>query len=309
MTKFPTPRTAVRMSRATLSVAAAALGIALFGQAASAQPSQLPKEEAPEVKADDSLLRVCAAAKEAPYSQQDETGFENKIAKTIAEAMGKKALFVWTAKPAIYLERDLLQPKRCDVVIGVDTGDERMATSQPYYRAPYVFVQRTDSKLDIENWDSADLAKADKIGFVPGGPGQVMLTKLGLFNTHFNYMHSLTDFQDRRNKYTRIDPTRMVGDVASGKADLAVAFAPEVARYVKANPELELIVIPDNNERVDGEKVPHHFGQSIGVRKGDTALLAEINKALVEKQGEIDAILKDEGIPLVEAGEARSSDG
>lgn len=257
-------------------------------------------EVAKEAGADPSVLRICAAANEAPYSTRDEQGFENKIAKVIAEAMGRTAMFVWHNKPAIYLVRDKLDMRVCDVVIGLDTGDERVATSFPYYRAPYVFVKRAESDLDISSWDSPDLAKAGKIGFVPGTPAQVMLTKLDLFNVHFNYMNSLTNFKSRRNEYLRIDPKRLVGEVADGTADLAVSFAPEVARYVKANSKLEMVVIPDNNERVDGEKVQHHFDQSIAVRKEDAALLADINLAIEKAGPQIKEILLEEGMPAVE---------
>jgi mxaJ protein len=247
---------------------------------------------------DSSKLRICAAANELPYSNAEKEGYENKIATVIAEAMGRKPDFVWSKKPAIYLVRDSLDKKECDVVIGLDTGDERVLTSKPYFRAPYVFVQRADSKLDLKDWDSPDLAKADHIGFVPGTPAQVMLEKIGLFNTHFNYMHSLTNFQDRRNKYTRINPERLVGDVANGKADVAIAFAPEVARVAKAR-GLKMTVIPDTATRSDGEKVPMHFDQSIGVRKGDEELLKEIQAALDKTRPKIEEILKEEGIPLL----------
>lgn len=248
--------------------------------------------------ADSSQLRICAAANELPYSSSDEKGYENKIATVIAEAMGKKPLFVWSKKPAIYLVRDSLDTNVCDVVIGLDTGDERVLTTKPYFRASYVFVQRADSKLDIKDWNSPDLAKASHIGFVPGTPAQVMMEQIGLFNTHFNYMHSLTDFQDRRNKYTRVDPNRLIGEVANGKADVAIAFAPEVARIVKAR-DLKMTVIPDNAVRADGTKVPQHFDQSVGVRKDDKELLAEVQAALDKSRPKIEEILKEEGIPLL----------
>ena len=244
-------------------------------------------------------LRICAAADELPYSHRDRSGFENKIAAVLAEAMGREAQFVWFSKPAIYIVRDQLEMKMCDVVMGLDAGDDRVLTSKPYYRAPYVFIQRKDTKLDIKDWSSPDLAKAGKIGFTPGTPAQVMLEKIGLFREHFNYMHSLTNFQDRRNRFTRIPPQRMVNEVANGTADLAVNFAPDVARYVKASDQVELTVIPDDNVRSDGEKVPHHFDQSVGVRKDDTALLAAVNLALEKAKPQIEEILKDEGIPLV----------
>ncbi len=276
--------------------------LAAWPLAALAVENMVKEAEAPP---DPSVLRVCAAANEAPYSTRDEQGFENKIGKALAEAMGRRPLFIWHAKPAIYLVRDKLNMKVCDVVIGVDTGDQRVATTKPYYRAPYVFVQRAEPGLDIASWDSPDLVRADKIGFVPGTPAETMLNKLNLFNIHFNYMHSLTNFKSKRNDYTRIDPQRLIGEVADGTSDLAVAFAPEVARYVKGNTKLKLTVIPDDNVRGDGEKVPHHFDQSIAVRKDDKELLAALNLAIDKSRVEIEAILKEEGIPLV-GGEQKS---
>lgn len=249
---------------------------------------------------DSSILRVCAAANEAPYSLKDESGFENKIAKILADTMGRKVEFVWSPKAAIYAVRDQLDKNLCDLIVGTDTGDERVLTSKAYYRAPYVFIIRNDSPLKVENWDSPDLAKAGKIGFVPGTPASVMMEKMDLYNDSINYASSLTNFKDRRNAYTRIPPDRMVNEVADKTAGLAVAFAPEVARYVKSNGALKMIVVPDNNVRSDGMKVPFHFDQSFAVRKNDNALLTAVNDALPKAQAKIEEVLKDEGIPFAE---------
>ncbi|RUP11219.1 methanol oxidation system protein MoxJ [Hyphomicrobium sp.] len=275
----------------------AAIGITAFA-IVSAGPLRSEQAAAP-AAGDASTLRICAAAKELPYSASDKSGFENKIAETLATAMGRKVEFVWSDKAAIYAVRDQLDKKLCDVVIGVDTGDERVLTSRAYYRAPYVFVQRKDSPLKIVDWDSPDLAKAHPIGFVQGSPAEVMITKLDLYNDNINYVSSLTNFKDKRNAYTRIPPERMVGEVADKTAALAVAFAPEVARYVKANDALKMVVIPDNNVRSDGLRVPHHFDQSFAVRKDDKDLLAAIDAALPKAQAQIETILKDEGVPYV----------
>ncbi|MFN3625147.1 MAG: methanol oxidation system protein MoxJ [Hyphomicrobium sp.] len=258
----------------------------------------LANEKASQI-ADPSRLRVCASEVEAPYSSRDGEGFENKIAKALADAMGRKLSMVWLNKPAIYLVRDQLDKKDCDVVIGLDTGDERVLTSKPYYRAPYVFVLRKDSPLDITSWDSPDLLKARKIGVAQDTPAQVMLEKLGLFNANFNYMKSLTGFKSKRNQYVRVDPQRYVDEVASGKADLAIVFAPEVARYAKQRgDQVKLVVVPDSATRGDGQHVPFHFDQSIGVRKDDKQLLDQVNAALEKARPEIETILKEEGIPL-----------
>ena len=246
-------------------------------------------------------LRICAAENEEPYSSHTGFGFENKIAEILAKAMGREPEFVWYDKPAIYLVRDQLTKNACDIVIGLDTGDKRVATSDPYYRAPYVFVLPADSKLDITSWDSPDLQKAQKIGMAQDSPAQVMLEKLGLFNRNFNYMKSLIGFKSKRNQYVRVPPQRLVSDVAEGKADVAVGFAPEVARYVKQRGDaLKMVVIPDNATRADGERVPFHFDQSFGVRKDDQQLLSQVNDALKKARSEIENVLREEGIPLEE---------
>lgn len=251
--------------------------------------------------ADASVLRICASENEEPYSSRSGYGFENKIGEAVAKAMGRKPEFVWYDKPAIYLVRDQLNTNACDLVIGLDTGDERVLTSKPYYRAPYVFIQRKDSPLDIKDWDSPDILKADKIGIAQDSPAQVMLEKLGLFNRNFNYMKSLTGFKSKRNQYVRVKPEKLVGDVADGAADFAVGFAPEVARYVKQRGDtLKMVVVPENATRADGEPLPFHFDQSFGVRKDDKELISEVNAALEKAKPEIEKALKDEGIPLEE---------
>jgi mxaJ protein len=287
-----------------LSVTAAiALASPLWAAQVAPSEDEASTTESQSVAKDPSVLRVCASTIEEPFSSNKSYGFENRIAEVLATAMGRKAVFVWYEKPGIYLVRDQLDKDFCDVVMGLDTGDERVLTSKPYYRAPYVFIQRSNSALDIKDWSSPDLKKAGKIGFAQDTPAQVMLDDLHLFGVNFNYMRSLTDFKSRRNQYVRIKPTRMVGEVANGTADLAVAFAPEVARYVKERgSELKMTVIPASVTRSDGREIRFHYDQSVGVRKGDDALLGEVNNALDKARAEIETILKDEGIPLVQAG-------
>jgi len=246
-------------------------------------------------------LRVCAAADEAPYSMRGGQGFENRIAEAVAAAMGRKPEFVWSKEPAAYAVRDELEMRACDMIVGLDRGDARVLTTKPYYRAPYVFIQRRDTALSIASWESPDILKATNIGFIPGTPAQTMLEKIGIFREHYNYMHSLAGFEMRATSPMRVSPTRLIGDVAQGKAELAVAFAPQVARYVKASDDLVMTVVPDTNVRADGIKVPLHFDQSIGVRKSDAALLAELDIALEKARPRIEEILKEEGIPLLGA--------
>jgi mxaJ protein len=91
----------------------------------------------------------------------------------------------------------------------------------------------------------------------------------------------------------------MVEEVAHGRADAAIAFAPEVARYVNSSPvPLTMIPISDALERPDGQKTGLQFDQSVGVRKDDPELRAALDAAIDKAAVQIRQILKAEGIPL-----------
>jgi len=231
---------------------------------------------------------------------EDGSGLENKIGVALADAMKRKAQFVWSQRPAIYLVRDSLDKKLCDVIIGLDTGDPRVATSKPYYRTGYVFVSRADRDLDVKSWSDARLKKLGRIVVAFGSPGETLLKDMGQYEDNMAYLYSLVNFKSPRNQYTQIDPARMVGEVVSGAADIAVGFAPDVARYVKSSATpLRMTLIEDDAAKSNGEKVPQRFDQSVGVRRDDKALLAEIDQALIAARPKIDEILKAEGVPLL----------
>jgi mxaJ protein len=245
-------------------------------------------------------LRVCAAASELPYSNKSEQGFENGIAKVLAKKMNRELEFVWSDKAAIYLVTEMLNKNKCDVVIGLDSDDSRIATSTPYYKSGYVFVYPEKSKLNIKGWASPDLTTLNKFAIVPGSPSEIMLRDIGKYEGTFNYLMSLINFKSRRNQYVRYQPDLMISEVENGKADIAHVWAPEVARYVKSSQvPLEMVVSSATAETSDGEGIIQHFKQSVGVRLGDKDLLKEINVALKESSSEITEILKQEGIPLL----------
>ena len=251
------------------------------------------------VDASGDILRVCAA-NQPPYSVKGGLGFENKIAVVVGEAMGRPVQFIWSNRPAIYLVRDYLDKKACDLIVGLDSGDPRVLTTKPYYRAGYVFVTRTADHLDIHSWHDPRLLKFAHIAVAFWTPAEEMLRQIGKYDDDFNYEKSLVNYRSARNQYIQVDPARMVSEVASGNAQIAVAFAPEVARAVKESPvPLTITPVDDDTTTSDGKKIEEQFDQSMGVRKDDKELQAELNVALVKAQPDIDAILKDEGIPLL----------
>lgn len=244
-------------------------------------------------------LRICAAESELPYSDKDGRGFENRLADILAREMHRTVENIWWQDPR-YFVRDQLDRGLCDVVMGVDQGDPRMLTSDPYYRSGYVFIYRPAKGLKVTDWDSLYLRQAKQIAFMPDSPPETMLKKIGRYNDQFNYLQSLVGFKARRNQYVRYDPEKMVNEVVSGNADLAILWGPQAGRYVKAaGNKLEMHVIPNSQKREDGQPVPFHYSTSIGVRKEDQGLMTEINRALKNREREIQALLKKEGVPQV----------
>ena len=248
---------------------------------------------------DASKLRICAAGNELPFSSKDQTGFENRIGSVVAKAMGREPVFVFADKPAIYLVRDWLDKRRCDVVVGLDSGDQRVLTTKPYYRAGYVFVTRKDRNIELESWEDPKIKSVGHIVVEFGSPSEVMLKEIGKYTDNMAYLYSLVGFRSPRNQYTQIPPQKIVSEVESGNAGLAAVFAPDVARYVKANAALKMIPVKDDADR-DGERIPQQYDQSMGVRHGDEALLAALDAALAKAAPEIADILRDEGLPILQ---------
>lgn len=254
----------------------------------------------PQAQAEQSKpLKVCAAENEMPYSNKAGEGFENKLAEWVGKALGRKVEYVTWSDPRYYI-RDTLDKGLCDVVIGVDKGDPRVLTTQPYYRSGYVFISREADNLDLENWASEALRKAQRIAFIPGTPPEVMMRAIGRYNDMFNYSQELVGFKSRRNQYVKYEPSKLVSEVSSGHAEIAALWGPSAVRYVKASTTpLVMTMIPDDNVRADGQKVDFHFSTSMGVRKNDPTLLARLNKVIEDNRDEITELLEEEGIPLV----------
>ncbi len=85
---------------------------------------------------DRSAFRVCADPNNLPFSNQAGEGYENKIAELIAAELGLPLQYTWYPQVTGFI-RQTLQARRCDVVIGIATGNELLQNSNPYYRSTY----------------------------------------------------------------------------------------------------------------------------------------------------------------------------
>src|SRR3954471_23283481 len=84
------------------------------------------------------VLRVCADPDNMPFSHEDQTGFENRIARLLATDLKASLEYTWMPQRRGFV-RKTIGEGTCDVWMGVPSDFERVMASRPYYRSSYVF--------------------------------------------------------------------------------------------------------------------------------------------------------------------------
>src|SRR5579863_8616553 len=134
------------------------------------------------VSAEPAVLRVCADPNNMPFSNQQEQGFENKVADLIAANMNAKVEYTWWSQHKNFAKQSL-GAGACDVILGVTAGIEGVLTTAPYYHSTYVFVWRQDRDLQIKSLLDPQLA-AMRIGMHVVGddfaPPAIALARQGI---------------------------------------------------------------------------------------------------------------------------------
>src|SRR2546429_7369210 len=130
-------------------------------------------------------LRVCADPDYLPFSNQAGEGFENKIAESVAKALGQRLEYTWANTRSRggfteFLARTL-DAKKCDAVMGIPSGNREELTTRAYYISSYVFVFKKSKNYDIRNMDSPVL-KQVKIGVEGDTPVEDGLKLRGLLD-------------------------------------------------------------------------------------------------------------------------------
>lgn len=285
-----TPRAALR----PLSITVRCLLLAaLAGLAAS--PAAADSGEGKE-------FRVCADPNNLPFSNERGEGFENKLAAMFAHELGRSVSYTWWAQRRGFI-RHTLKAKECDVVMGVPAGLDMVETTRPYYRSTYVFVSRADRRLDIASITDPRLRQL-KVGVQLIGddgfntPPAHALARQGVVDNVVGY----TVYGDYREDNP---PARIVDAVANGGIDIAAVWGPLAGYFAKRSP-VPLTVTPMADT---AQFVPllFQFDIAVGVRKGDKARRDELDRLIARDQGEISAVLRDYGIPVLPADRADGS--
>jgi quinoprotein dehydrogenase-associated probable ABC transporter substrate-binding protein len=238
-------------------------------------------------------FRVCADPNNLPFSNQRGEGFENRIAALIAGELGRRVTYTWWPQRRGFA-RNTLSAGTCDVIAGVPAGYELAWTTRPYYRSTYVFVTRRDRGLQIRSFDDPALRTVriglhvigDDYSNVP--PAQVLANRSIISNIRG---YSVYGDYSKPNP-----PAALIDAVARDEIDVAIAWGPLAGFFATREPA-PLALTPVSPDH-DGP-MRLSFAIAMAVRRGDTALHDAIDRALVQRREDIDAILRRFGVPLL----------
>jgi mxaJ protein len=268
----------------------AAWGLSVAGPAAA-------QTDAP---AERQAFRVCQDPNNLPFSSTDGQGIENKIAELFARDLGLPLTYYSFPQRLAFI-RNTLRYKlpgedfRCDIVMGVPAGFDQVSVTRPYYRSTYAMVFAKGMGLDGLKSSQDFLAlpaerrKGLRIGLYDRSPASDWLVRHGMVDQGVPY------------PILNPDPVQYPGeiierDLGAGKIDVAIVWGPIAGYYAKRVRSRELMVVPMSPE--PGMKFD--YSMAMGVRYGEPVWKKQIEDLIARRQPEIQAILRDFGVPLLE---------
>ncbi len=234
------------------------------------------------------VLRVCSDPANLPFSNQKGDGFENRIAEIVADELKIPVEYTWFPQATGFIRRTLFA-KACDVVIGFAQGDEFVLNTNHYYRSTYALLYRKGKGLDGVDSLADERLKGRRIGIIAGTPPGDVMTTLGLMATARPYPLTV----DRRYESPA---ERMIEDIRSGEIDAGVLWGPIAGYFAKRGGE-PLVVAPLVKEST-GPRMTYRI--TMGVRQGDDVWKRQLNDVIAKRQGDIDKVLLDYGVPLLD---------
>jgi mxaJ protein len=247
-------------------------------------------------------LRVCADPNNLPFSNEKLEGFENKIAALVAQDLGASLSYTWWPHQRGLIRRTLNEDL-CDVLMGVPKGYDPVLWTKPYYRSAYVIASLKERGLQITSLDDPLLPQL-KIGVHVNSPPHDALAQRGIVGANVVAYRLFYTPQAHAEEY----PSKVLEDLLAGQLDVALVWGPFAGYFVKQR-SAPIVLVP---LRGGSRTTPFAFEISMGVRKGEKALKADLEEALTRQAAGITAILEEYGVPVVaadaSAGEAKGSE-
>ena len=232
-------------------------------------------------------LRVCADPHDLPYSNQQQEGFENKIAALLANDLKLKLSYTWYPDSQGFVRATLMQ-HRCDLIMGTVAGVDDMATTDAYYHTGYVMLTRLADNITTNRATDWKIA-GRRFGLVAGTPPTELVVEHNLMDQTAIYA-LMVDTRVEQPAY------QMVKDVAAGRVDVGLIWGPIAGFYtMRDHLPLRITFLDGENSKV---RMDYHI--AMGVRPGDVAFRRRLNTVISSERPRILQILRDYNIPLLD---------
>jgi len=247
-------------------------------------------------------LRVCQDPNNLPFSNTQGEGIENRIAQVFGKALNLPVTYYSFPQRLAFIRNTLRyklpgQDYPCDIVIGVPVGfDEGVSVTKPYYRSTYALVfpkgKGMDSVSSVGDFLALDPAKLRslRIGLYDRSPASEWLSRHQLLESGVPY--------PIMNPNPQQYPGEIIEkDLAQGKLDAAIVWGPIAGYFAQRVKSPQLVVLPLKSE--PGLKLDYQM--AMGVRYGERDWKQQVEGLIDSRQADIMAILKEYGVPVVDA--------
>ena len=287
------PAATRRALSAHLAVAVAFVGSAMCALSLSAMAQDKPAER--------TALRVCQDPNNLPFSNVAGEGIENRIAEVFGKAMGLPVTYFSFPQRLAFIRNTLKfklpgEDYPCDIVMGVPAGYDQVSVTKPYYHSTYALVFAEGKGMDqVKSGD--DFLKID--------PTRLAQLRIGIYDrspaSDWLSRHKLVD-QGVPYQIMNADPKQYPGeiienDLVSGKLDAAIVWGPIAGYFAQRVKTAALVVVPLKSE----PGVRFDYPMAMGVRYGEREWKQQIEALIESKHPEIESILKEYGVPVVDA--------
>jgi len=227
-----------------------------------------------------------------PISNDKGEGFSNKIAKIIAEGMGKSVTYFYRPYLNRGLTRQTFDNNECDILMDMTPDDKRMLTTQPLYKSTFVLAYRSDRGIDIKTLFDPKLLNEYKVGVFQHSAIRTVLQEHGINRSNTIVRTIAHDADMRPERQPHMDVQLML----DGQFDIAAIWGP-MAGWYKTMKKEPITIIPVN--RLE-DRTPMEFPLAIGMRKDAHALKAQIEAVMIKEKDKIRQVFNDYGVPLVQ---------
>jgi mxaJ protein len=248
-----------------------------------------------------SAFRVCADPNNLPFSAKSRDGLENRIAALWAEELGLPIEYTWFPQRRGFVRNTLKAldesgtAYKCDVVMGVAAGFDRLLTTKPYYRSTYALVYAKGRNLDgvASGQDlinlNPEIRNGLRIGAFTPTPGAKWLARHGMNDQLVPFLAMSADPEAYPGEIIEKELT-------AGRLDAAIVWGPIAGYFATRVKPAELEVILLQSE----PGIQFEFAISAGVRYGDGERKQVLEELMVKTAAPMQAVFAEYDVPLLE---------